>query len=237
MTGFGAVGTVLLATLTFITISYNQVLVNERLKERQKNLEIDLSKKIIWPAFDAVSDNRERIRNGDIDWMDADVPPTEDEIKDTILETIAFPEDPVTAERFSNRYPEVAERMCEYDKTLLRLESNAQKIIREVKPHITDHIYEGGVLEDSQPVDQGKVINNILNKRHMVRADQPDWWRDNRSDFLDLVWDHAGGEYKEFKNYRNELLDSSISLESELKEIRKDIEPDYGIYRPPESEE
>lgn len=241
MVGVSGLGTILLATLTFITLLDNRILVQERLKERDKPLQQDMLAKIVWPAIDAVDENQQKIRNENFNWIAADYE-GELELVNIDMEMIAERGDPVTSDRFVENYPEVAEQMRQYDKSLMRLDKCAYKYIQRVRKPMSDYIHaekiqktessviEVGEIEDL--VEADAAMNYLLiGDRPSREENRPKWWANHKQEFKKIAYQNAEEYCQIFKDLQTKVVNDSNDVRRSLVQVREDIETEYGIYR------
>jgi hypothetical protein len=232
MSGMGVLGTVLLATLTFLTLLDNRILIQERVKERKKPLQRDMMEKIVWPAIESLNDNKEKLKQEEFDWLASDYTDTDDfEFVNLNLEMIAIRGDPVTSDRFADAFPEVTDEMVQYDEYLAGLDECAFKYITKARGAILDYIETNNVTnEDGDLVNSDDALHFLLVGDRPARDDgRPDWWVEHKWEFKRIAAENAGDYYDKFHKQRTKVFNYTNQVRHSLVEVRKDIEPEYGI--------
>lgn len=235
MVGIGAFGTVLLATITLLTLVDNRILVQERIKEREKPLMEDMLRKIVWPAVEIVDENKDKLGSEDMDWSKAAGPfdDREFEMINVNLEPIARRGDPITSDRFVEKFQNTTNKMIEYDKKIMRLDKLAGNIFENLRSPISEYIEDHEITYESHKlVDPDDVINFLLIGDKPARDDdRPDFWVENKDKFKRIAWNHDEKNLEEFYNVNRELFNYSNVVREALVEVREEIEPEFGIYR------
>lgn len=234
MTGFGGLGTITLALLTFLTLIENRILVQERLKEREKPLQRDMLEKIVWPAIDTLDENRQKLNSEDFNWLNSDTKDKDGlEPVNVGLKQIGERGDPVTSDRFVEAYPEVADKLVKYDEQLVTLDKYACECIECTREPIAEY-FSSVYLGQSylSPVEVDDVLNYLLVGDRPGRDDErPDWWTEHKQEFKRIAGECAGAHYEKFHKQRRKVFNYSNEVRRSLVEVREDIEQEYGIYR------
>lgn len=225
--GFGALGTVVLAVLTVVTLQQNQKLVEERRKEREEPLQRDVLREIVWPAIDVIDENKTKLRDENFQWTKAGgaEPPGLD------LERIAGENDRVIDDWFVDGFPDVTETLVEYDDLVFRLDRKARAVIDGMETPLENYLDENDIVDgEGEAVRHTDVLEYLLTGDMPARdSGRPNWWVDNKDEFKKIVWDNAEDDYEGFLDTRQELFNYSNNVRKSLIGVRKNLEYGYGI--------
>ena len=226
--GLGALGTILLATLTSLTILNNRVLVRERLKDREKPIQRAVLRDVVESALSAISSNRSKILDGEVNWTDAPFEARQVDLLGVNLETCYDDPDAVAVERFAQSYPETAQMVRVYDDRLHGLSNTARELIERLEEPDTEfRLSTEGITEN----DHEELMNLLLSVYEGVEKedeDLPDWWVEHRTEAHVAVTNEVP-ELEEWHKEQENFLDFSGKVQEQLIEVKREIQSEYGI--------
>lgn len=216
--GLSALGTLLLAAATLISLFENRRLTELRLKQQERPLREDELRGIVYPSIEKIDENKQKIKSEDFNWIpaeksyDYDLDPEETEMVYIDLDPI-WQEDPVISDRFLSRYPETTELLDKYSRMIIELDKCAGKFIADIRDPMEEFIESEDVKdEDGAPADPDEAINYLLVGNRPNRYNQrPDYWVEYSEEFLQLI-NEAGAEesYERFSQKRNQVFNFSM---------------------------
>jgi hypothetical protein len=226
--GLGALGTILLATLTSLTILNNRVLVRERLKDREKPIQRAVLRDVVESALSAISSNRSKILDGEVNWTDAPFEARQVDLLGVNLETCYDDPDTVAIEQFEQSYPETARMVRVYDDWLHGLSNTVRELLERLEePVIEFRRNTDGITEN----DHEELMNLLLSVYEGVEKedeDLPDWWVDHRTEAHVAVRNEVP-ELEEWHREQEDFLDFSGKVQEQLTEVKREIQSEYGI--------
>ena len=232
MSGLGVLGTVLLATLTFLTLLDNRILTQERVKERKKPLQRDMIENIVRPAIDALNNNKELVKEEGFNWLAADYTDSDEfEMVNLDLKMIGYRRDLVMSDRFADEFPDVVDEMTQYDEYLIDLDKCAFEYITGSRDAISEHIESSQITDDN-----GEVLNAddalhflLVGDRPSRDDERPNWWVNHKGEFKRIAAENAGEYYDMFYESRRKVFNYTNQVRQSLIEVRRETEPEYGI--------
>ena len=232
MSGMSVAGTLLLATLTFLTLIDNRILIQERVKERKKPLQRDMIENIVRPSISIIDKNETKLKQESFDWLEADYTNTDDfEFVNIDMYMIGMRRDPVMSSRFADEFPDVADEMVKYDEYLTDLDACAFKYITECREAISEYIEMHEISNrNDEIIDADEVLNFLLIGDIPSRDDErPDWWVNHKQEFKRIAAENTGKYYDQFHKCKRKVFNYTNQVRKSLLDVRKSIEPAYGI--------
>ncbi|MBX0284746.1 hypothetical protein EGH22_00245 [Halomicroarcula sp. F28] len=224
--GTGALGTVLLASLTLLTLLDNRELVKEHKKQRRKPIQKNILRLIVLPAIEVVDENKEKLFDPRFIWAATN----DSELPEVDLELIAERGDPVLSDEFVDSYPDVVDTMMKYDDKVLELDELSNEFTEETEEPLSKYLQQKPIKDSDGSIVQAFYAQNIILLRTDDSFSAPDWWNEHKEEISRIAFEHAGEEYEEFRKVRNDLFNYSNAVRDTLIDTRKSIELEYGIY-------
>jgi len=226
--GLGALGTILLATLTVLSMLNNRVLVQERLKDREKPIQKAVLRDVVESALTTIDSNRSKILHGEVNWTDATFDTRQTDLLGINLETCYDDPDAVAVERFAQSYPETAQLVSEYDNRVYRLSNYARELMKELEDPMSDfRLHTEGITEDDHE-DLMKLVLSVYDGVEKQEENLPNWWVEHGVQ-AEVAATEAGSDLESWYDEQEDFLDFSGRVQEELIEVKKEIQSDYGI--------
>jgi len=226
--GLGALGTILLATLTVLTILNNQVLINERLKDREKPIQTAVLRDVVESALTTVDSNRSKVLHSEVNWVDVPFETGQTDLLGVNLETCYDDPDAIAIERFAQSYPETAQLVSEYDDRVYGLSNSARDLVKELEDTVSDfRLNTEGITEN----DHGQLMRLLLSVYEGTNKqdeDLPNWWIEHRVE-AEAAAMEAVPELGRWYEEQEDFLDFSGKVQEELIEVKREIQSEYGI--------
>lgn len=221
ISGVGALGTVSLVVLTFVTLQENSRLVEEQIKQGQKPLQREVVQTLD-SAIQAVESNNRRLIGEKIEWFDLDDPPKPWE-NEFILDTCLRDANPAVVQELTDSYPNLTERMEEYDVSVIMLYGRAEELAVRIDEPLAE------IRQNTQDIAQHhhqELRMLILNRCNS--EDEPEWWESNEDEVRDAITERVP-ELEAWYERQRLVSDESGELVEELQEAKKEIQSEYGI--------
>lgn len=224
MQGAVSMGTILLASITWMTLRQNQ-------KDRQKRLQRELIEEVIRPAINTLDGNAHAIQEDNISWLRLDLDRNHlNPHRFTLWQVRSSAMDHVAFLRFGDEYPRLKSKIEQYDKDLNKLHQIAEQIGEkthdEIERVIEKEVDEGSIntkivieclLNDSLPQDSTQRLNLL--------------WNNHYNELKAILECKAEDEWSEFTALRTEIVNSSSTLREELEQARREIRRQHEIVR------
>lgn len=228
ISGLGASGTVLLAFLTYQTISNNQELIEEQRKDRDSHLQELMVRKVIKPSVNTAQRNIHSLSRVSHDWTNG----VANEGDIFCLDMIHVNTYPTLNEKFSEEHPEVERIMKSHNRLVRSMDECVEEIYSECEGPIESYlnhyeVYFQDPTQEEYRVDPERVINYHLSKSD---GSQYDWWVQHSENLSQIIEHHSSKEMRKFNRKQEDIKDKLISLESSLEEAKKKIENEYGVW-------
>lgn len=160
--GFGALGTISLVAITFLTIQHNQVLVSERRKDREKPIQKAVLREVVVPSIQSLESNRDEIKNGQVSWSEAKVSLENGGAIDRkeCLRTCLQSADSAVLEYTEDEYPELIQLLRQYDSKIHQVHQFADELLRELEEPIADIRRNTAGITES---DHDALVSLVMN--------------------------------------------------------------------------
>lgn len=226
--GLGALGTILLATLTVLTILNNQVLINERLKDREKPIQTAVLRDVVESALTTVDSNRSKILHCEVNWVDVSFETGQTDLLGVNLETCYDDPDAVAIERFAQSYPETAQLVSEYDDRVYELSNSARDLVKELEDPVSEFRLNTEGITENDHEQLMRLLLSVYEGTNKQDDNLPNWWIEHRVEAEAAAMEavpELGHWYEEQENF----LDFSGKVQEELIEVKREIQSEYGI--------
>lgn len=222
VSGLGALGTISLATLTFLSILNNRILIEEQLKDRQRPIQKLILESVIDPCLDNVRRNNSRITDGRFYSNKKQIDPNI-EINYSGIDS-QQEQTPIAKAQLRSNHPEIYNRIVEYDSKVEELEKEFSNVYNELDSVVRGYIRQ---TENVTAANRDEVILFIMERREPNEF-SPEWWRKNSQEFLQKAksdvpqldrWYSLVDEFQSFTGDTEELL----------VDMKRSVHDEYGI--------
>ena len=229
VTGLSALGTLLLAAVTFFNLQRDR-------EEREKPLAMDEIRSVVQPAIDAVENNIQEIQKRDkpFDWVyvDADI---EFSFNNNAMgrpwSVFSIP-DPSAMLRLKRRDPDLWNQMQKHDdhiKKLARLASEIEDVVGpELEKYARTHVLE---TDRGEPPKAKVFVNSLLHNidEFGESSEYYDLWADHSAEFRKILDSMAEEKVSELNRLEQEYFDHCDNLREQLIERKIKVQCGYGI--------
>lgn len=228
---YGAMASVLLVVVTWFTMRQNKRLINERNKDREKPIQRDLLTEIIQPSIDIINENQKNLVNGTVNWHeDSSLFHLNTFFISGHSEFNNFDRDPVAFSLFKEEYPKLSDQMEELDSLTVELEGEARALINTISKLLNNFIGEKDEEHNfwGGGPDTDEIANSFINQRNFgdVNSHIVEKYGE---DIRGILEREVSDELKEFLSVQHSYFEKSSKLESDLVEVREEIQEEYGI--------
>ncbi|WP_136591617.1 hypothetical protein [Salinigranum halophilum] len=226
MGGFGALGTIFLALLTYLTLRDNQKLVHEELKDREKPIWNAVLRDIVNASLQSISSNGSVISNAEVEWTETKSKQSPTDLTGTGLNTCLDNPDLVAVEYFWQSYPEASRLVSQYDQRLHEMTDTARDVLERLEDPVTDfRLNTRGITEH----DHDRLLSLLIAGPEATSSEElPEWWVENEGAIQSELIDNIP-ELQAWYDDLEEFLTFSERLQEQLRHAKRDIQSEYGI--------
>jgi hypothetical protein len=231
------IGTILLATATFLSLWLNEAELDAIRKERDRPLAIDELANFIDPSITILQSDIERMSDNSIqamDWHYIDWPayPGGTRSPSSLLHRIKGHLDYVALVRFQESSPENWKIVLEREQLIEEGIELSKSVSGEVKPTIREYIIENDIKNNEGSIPNIDTIMTSTFQQIESYGEQSsdyDVWEEHRGTFIEILLNNAEEEYQELLDIEGEILELSRELLEELEGRRAELRLEYGI--------
>lgn len=225
--GLASIGPISLSILTFLTLIDNQVLITERLKERERPAHEIVLQEVVQSAMESIKHNRYLIGGYHFDWYAFY---TGDFFSVGIESIRALPNGSTSAELFKQNYPEYDEKLEQHTELRRELFEYAHDLIEVIHTPVSNYISSNDVYDStgSKP-EVETVVNHILSRNSPPSSETPMWWDEHYDDIHYLVAKEAPDEYSKFDTCLETYIENCDELFDSLADLKTEIVVQYGV--------
>lgn len=233
ISGVGALGTVSLVVLTFVTlqensrlVENNRQLVEERIKQRKKPLQrevvqaLELSEQIM-------ESNRENILNGQMVSVDSNIVHTSDDSQpiqyEFNLNTYWEDINSTSIVELRDRDPSLVNDLRAYDSRINEMRIMVPDLLEKLDEPLAEFR-----RNTSNITEQHHAMLLALTLNRYYPDDCPDWWKQNRKEIIDTAVESVP-ELEEWHEQQWNIVSLSKDSQSKLKRVKRQIQSEYGI--------
>ena len=239
ISGVGALGTLILATITVVSVLETRVQARQREKEQDKYMEERVLSEIN-SLLETVERNDERMGDPEFYWTATHEGDPEDVAVYIGIEPLVI-EHPTVAGYFDENYPEAQETLNKYNDYLVGIDGQSNTILQVGKDRFNEFL-EAIPIEDSngEVVSSEAAISLVLSKQRGEKRsfgdEYPDWWDMEKE--IEKQLEAAVGEelLEEFFDTKTNLEITAIHVRKVLGEVRDEILEEYPIQPQSESD-
>ena len=227
----GALGTLVLATITVVSVLETRVQTRERLKEQDKHIEERILIEIN-ELLETVEENERKLGDPEFDWETA--VDTDGEVGAVFVDIEPLEIDhPTVNKYFASKYSEAQEALNQYNNNLIATDGEAAEIFYEGEEYLQRFLGAPPVRDSNgEVVDTGDAISLVLSQQRgkirEVGDDDPAWWEweDEIRIQLETAVEHR---LERFFDRKTSLEVSATTVENRLNDVRNQILEEYPI--------
>ncbi|WP_439028431.1 hypothetical protein [Haloarchaeobius sp. DT45] len=234
----GAVGTLMLALLTLVTLNQNEKLVEEKQRENEKPLVRNLLYNLLLPSITALENNIENIeQESEIDWVYMNLDMAQGFGQYTMLTFESLTpllqiNQPGVNSRFKASRQDLWNRMREYDDQIIEMVELSNEIESGLEHPVREYLTENG-LDDSfeRESDFRSLLSAIIKQAPEYGESHKHYeiWEQHRTNLIQIMDQEVSEKYSELKQEEKRLLDESTELKDDLEEYQVSLQEEYGI--------
>ena len=211
----GALGTLVLATITVVSVLETRVQTRERLKQQDKHIEERILIEIN-ELLETVEENERKLGDPEFDWETA--VDTDGEVGAVFVDIEPLEIDhPTVKKYFASKYSEAQEALNQYNNNLIATDGEAAEIFYEGEEYLQRFLGAPPVRDSNgEVVDTGDAISLVLR-----------WeWEDEIRMQLETAVEHP---LERFFDRKTNLEVSATTVENRLNDVRNQILEEYPI--------
>ncbi|WP_276260595.1 hypothetical protein [Haloglomus litoreum] len=238
----GVIGTLFLAVATFWSVSQNRRLIEERIREREKEVVREELNAFIEPSIAIVQSNINVVREAEArEWINK----TPNRIYDirgqtailkTEVQLVFLPADPYLRERIPAEDPDVVEAIEKHNQMVQQFTQLRQDIIQEIEKPVEDFLQENDYADEFEE-DELDVLLDAVVKENEGYRDHEEFWESEQDELIALAYDVAAEPLNEIDQNVDEYLSLCESLQQHLRSRKAQLKEEYGIISEFDSEE
>lgn len=213
-----------MATVILVSV-YLQIILNRQrseTRERRSRLYEDMIREVVQPALEAVEENKNRIQSAR--WNET--------VHRASYNTISrdLGADAAEIDRFSSEYGDIYQKMEEHDSKMNDVLSLGTQLHYQLEILIEREFFELEGAPSSNDIDPGLFAEYLLNGRSpQADSDVTKIWVENIEELSNIRDEELSPNYSGFKELREEYIELSRELSSDLREIRDELRTEYGL--------
>lgn len=234
ISALGALSTVLLVLVTFISFVENQLRME---KESQRTLVREELREVVQPSVSRLKANYSTLRGDTVrwywfdieQWRKSDLPGFE------LARLQGRPNtDTVVFDRFFGREPAIADQFDEHDERLEQLARQGRELVETLTEPLAAYIEANDIQYQHTP-DDAPAPKWIASYVLSDVAELPDGnrdqevWAEYEDEFRAVAYEGAPDELAEFRQLKREYLRCVESLQRDLERTRSRLQREYSI--------
>jgi hypothetical protein len=228
----GALGTLILATVTVFSLLETRVQVRQREREQDKLIEEQVLVEIK-SLLETVEENDEYLSNPEGYWTATYGDGQGNGLEFIDVEVLSI-DHPIVKRHFAEKYPEAKAQVEQYNNHILDILKRSRSILEDGRDSVEEYI-EANSIEDSngELVKPEEALSLVLSE-HQGRSksfgiEYPDWWDWELEIKRQLEAAVGRQELEEFFDTKSNLRTTATNVQEELNEVRDEILEEYPV--------